>query len=109
MKINTVRDAFEKSLRARLLKTNPSTDYSCLKAFGSLFTKDIPIPAGTTVDFRRTADGRLITEIEGNHIGAIQSKELCRAFFDMYIGDVPVSEQAKEDIGKNVASIIRKC
>ncbi|CAI0448309.1 unnamed protein product [Linum tenue] len=84
MKINTVRDAFEKSLRARLLK-------------------------GTTVDFRRTADGHLITEIEGNHIGAIQSKELCRAFFDMYIGDVPVSEQAKEDIGKNVASIIRKC
>ncbi|CAI0448310.1 unnamed protein product [Linum tenue] len=76
--------AFEKSLRARLLK-------------------------GTTVDFRRTADGHLITEIEGNHIGAIQSKELCRAFFDMYIGDVPVSEQAKEDIGKNVASIIRKC
>ncbi|CAI0401314.1 unnamed protein product [Linum tenue] len=62
MKINTVRDAFQKSLRARLLKTNPSTDYSCLEAFGSLFTKDIPLPAGTTVDFRRTADGHLITE-----------------------------------------------
>lgn len=109
MKINTVKDAFEKSLRARLLKTNPDTDYNCLRAFGSFFTKDIPLPVGTTVDFRRTADGQLITEIGGNQIGAVHSKELCRAFFDMYIGDIPVSEQTKEEIGQNVGSIIRRC
>lgn len=35
--------------------------------------------------------------------------EFPAAFFDMYIGDVPVSEQAKEEIGRNVASIIRRC
>ncbi|KAJ8750988.1 hypothetical protein K2173_016169 [Erythroxylum novogranatense] len=109
MKISTVKNAFEKSLRARLLKTNPNTDYSCLSTFGSFFTKDIPLPVGTTVDFRRTADGQLITEIEGRQIGAVRSKDLCRAFFDMYIGDIPVSEQTKEEIGKNVASIIKKC
>ncbi|XP_015572902.1 fatty-acid-binding protein 2 [Ricinus communis] len=109
MKINTVKDAFEKSLRNRLLKTNPDTDYSCLRTFGSFFTKDIPLPAGTTVDFRRTADGQLITEIGGNQIGAVHSKDLCRAFFDMYIGDIPVSEQTKEEIGKNVASMMRRC
>ncbi|WCJ29298.1 Chalcone-flavanone isomerase family protein [Euphorbia peplus] len=109
MKINTVKDAFEKSLRNRLLKTNPETDCNCLKTFGSLFTKDIPIPLGTTVDFRRTADGKLITEIGGNQIGAVDSKDLCRAFFDMYIGDIPVSEQTKEEIGKNVANIMRRC
>ncbi|KAJ4842069.1 hypothetical protein Tsubulata_039962 [Turnera subulata] len=109
MKISSVKDAFEKSLRARLLKTNPDTDYNCLTTFGSFFTKDIPLPVGTTVDFRRTADGQLITEIGGNQIGAVQSKDLCRAFFDMYIGDVPVSEQTKEEIGKNVASMLKKC
>ncbi|KAL2237212.1 UNVERIFIED_CONTAM: Fatty-acid-binding protein 2 [Sesamum indicum] len=69
IKINTVKDAFEKSLRARLLR-------------------------GTTINFRRTADGQLITE---------------GAFFDMYIGEIPVCEQTKEEIGKNVASIIRMC
>lgn len=67
--------AFEKSLRARLLKvnkssaienyfcgaiansladmgnfvsfhkTNPDTDYQCLSTFGSCFTQDIPLPA----------------------------------------------------------------
>ncbi|KDP34018.1 hypothetical protein JCGZ_07589 [Jatropha curcas] len=109
MKISSVKDAFEKSLRARLVKTNPETDYNCLRTFGSFFTKDIPLPVGTTVDFRRTADGKLITEIEGNEIGAVHSKELCRAFFDMYLGDIPVSEQTKEEIGQNVGGIIRRC
>lgn len=109
MKINTVKDAFEKSLRARLLKANPETDFHCIRTFGSCFTQDIPLPAGTTIDFRRTADGQLITEIEGNQIGAVRSKDLCRAFFSMYIGDTPVSEQTKEEIGRNVANIIRRC
>lgn len=109
MKINTVKDAFEKSLRARLAKINPHSDYHCLSTFRSHFAQDIPIPAGTTIDFRRTADGQLITEIGGNRIGAVHSKDLCRAFFDMYIGDVPVSQQTKEEIGKNVANLIRSC
>ncbi|XP_021762151.1 fatty-acid-binding protein 2-like [Chenopodium quinoa] len=109
MKVNTVKDAIEKSLRARLAKTNPETDFKCISTFGSCFTKDIPLPAGTIIDFRRTADGHLITEIGGNQIGAVQSRELCRAFFDMYIGEVPVSEQTKEEIGRNVATIMRRC
>ncbi|KAB2077242.1 hypothetical protein ES319_A06G087500v1 [Gossypium barbadense] len=77
MKVNTVRDAFEKSLRARLVKTNPNTDYRCLSTFGSYFTQDIPLPAGTIIDFQRTADGQLITKIGGNQIGAVHSKDLC--------------------------------
>ena len=31
------------------------------------------------------------------------------AFFDMYIGDVPVSEQTKEEIGRNVEGILKSC
>ncbi|EOA27314.1 hypothetical protein CARUB_v10023433mg [Capsella rubella] len=109
LKINTVRDVFEKSLRARLVKANPKTDFNCLNDFGSFFTQDIPIPAGTIIDFRRTADGQLITEIGGNLIGAVRSKDLCRAFFGMYIGDIPVSEQTKEEIGRKVMGIIKRC
>ncbi|KAL4590168.1 hypothetical protein LXL04_003090 [Taraxacum kok-saghyz] len=109
IKISTVRDAFEKSLRARLIKMNPDTDYDCLKSFGSLFSEDIQIRAGTTIKFQRTADGHLVTEIEGRQIGAVRSRDLCRAFFDMYIGDGPVSEQTKTEIGENVANIMRRC
>ncbi|KAL5995336.1 hypothetical protein ACLOJK_025394 [Asimina triloba] len=76
--------SFEKSLRARLLK-------------------------GTTIDFRRTTRGQLITEIGGRVIGAVHSKDLCRAFFGMYIGELPVSVPAKQEIATNVAGIIRRC
>lgn len=109
IKISTVRDAFEKSLQARLIKMNPDTDYDCLKSFGSLFKADIPLRSGTTIKIQRTADGHLVTEIEGNRIGAVQSKDLCRAFFDMYIGDGPVSEETKTEIGENVVNIMRRC
>ncbi|XP_057539618.1 fatty-acid-binding protein 2 [Amaranthus tricolor] len=109
LKVNTVKDAFEKSLRARLAKTHPETDFKCIAKFGSYFTKDIPLPVGTVIDFKRTADGQLITEIGGNQIGAVKSRELCRAFFDMYLGEVPVSEQTKEEIGRNIATVIKRC
>lgn len=109
MKINSVRDAFEKSLRARLVKTNPSADFDCLWTFGSYFTENIPIPLGTIIEFKRTVDGRLITEIGGNHVGSVHSKDLCQAFFGMYIGDVPVCEQTKKEIGTNIVNIIGNC
>lgn len=34
---------------------------------------------------------------------------LAGAFFDMYLGDVPVSEETKKEIGRNVAGLIGKC
>lgn len=46
----------------------------------------------------------------GGYFSEILHGEVCAgAFFDMYIGEVPVSEQTKEEIGKNVAMIIGKC
>ncbi|KQK19118.1 fatty-acid-binding protein 2 [Brachypodium distachyon] len=109
LSIGAVRDVFEKSLGLRLKKMNPDTDYHCLKTFGSCFTEDIPIPAGTKIDFSQTSDGQLITEIDGRKISAVQSKDLCRAFFDMYIGDSPVSLEAKREVARNVAGLISRC
>lgn len=109
LRISAVRDVFEKSLRARLVKANPDTDFQCLRTFDSHFSQDISIPLGTTINFQRTVDGQLITEIGGKHMGAVHSRDLCRAFFGMYIGDIPVSSQAKEEVAKNVGGIIRRC
>jgi hypothetical protein len=109
LSINNVRKTFETSLRSRLEKMNPGTDYHCLQKFGSYFSQDIRIPVGTTIDFRRTAEGQLITEINGKHIGAVHSKDLCKAFFDMYVGDLPVSVQAKQEIASNVGGLIKRC
>ncbi|KAF6176562.1 hypothetical protein GIB67_034424 [Kingdonia uniflora] len=102
LKINIVCNAFEKSLRARLLKMNPNTNYYCLKTFGSCFAQDISLPVGTSIYFWQIADGELITEINGKQIRVVHSKELCKAFFDMYIGDGPVSVQANEEIARTL-------
>ncbi|KAL5199535.1 hypothetical protein ABZP36_020738 [Zizania latifolia] len=109
LSIGAVRDVFEKSLGLRLQKMNPNTDYHCLKTFGSYFNEDIPIPAGTRIDFCQTSDGQLVTEIDGRQIGTVKSKDLCRALFGMYIGDSPVSLEAKKDIAQNVAGLMCKC
>ncbi|KAL6861195.1 hypothetical protein ACP4OV_016895 [Aristida adscensionis] len=109
LSIGAVRDVFEKSLGLRLQKINPNTDYHCLKTFGSCFTEDIPIPVGTKIDFCQTSDGQLITEIDGRQIGAVRSKDLCKAFFDMYIGDSPVSLEAKKKVAQNIAGLIGRC
>ncbi|KAJ3695583.1 hypothetical protein LUZ60_000960 [Juncus effusus] len=109
LSISRVRDTFEKSLRFRLERMNPNTDYNCLDKFGSYFSQDIRIPLGTTIDFRRTTQGQLITEIDGRHIGAVHSKDLCKAFFDMYVGEIPVSFEAKQEIANNVGGIIKRC
>ncbi|XP_031498513.1 fatty-acid-binding protein 2 [Nymphaea colorata] len=109
LKMSTVQTVFERSLRNRLLKMNPDADVDCLRLFGSQFPRDIQLSTGTTIDFRQTTDGQLITEFGGKQIGAVQSKDLCRAFFSMYIGDIPVSVQAKKEIGENVADIIKRC
>ncbi|KAI3883484.1 hypothetical protein MKX03_014169 [Papaver bracteatum] len=83
-------------------KMNPGTDYHCLKTFRSCFPRNTSLPMGTTIDVRRTMDGQLITNliawnaVDGKYIGAVPSKDLCMAFFDMYIGDVPVSMQARD-------------
>ncbi|OVA10340.1 Chalcone isomerase [Macleaya cordata] len=110
LKINTVRD-FHNNFMLTLVfvyKMNPDTDYHCVTTFGSYFTQDIALPAGTTIDFRQTAEGLLITEIGGKQIGAVHSKDLCRAFFDMYIGDVSVPSYAKEEIARNLALAIKR-
>ncbi|CAN6465782.1 unnamed protein product [Victoria cruziana] len=109
LKMSTVQTVFERSLRNRLLKMNPDADVDCLRLFGSQFPRDIQLSVGTTIDFRQTTDGQLITEFGGKQIGAVQSKDLCRAFFGMYIGDIPVSVQAKKEIGENVADMIKRC
>lgn len=34
---------------------------------------------------------------------------IAEAFFDMYVGDLPVSVQAKQEIASNVGGLIKRC
>lgn len=41
-------------------------------------------------------------------MGSIESKLLCKSLLDLYIGEEPFDEQAKEDVKLNSASLLHK-
>lgn len=45
--------------------------------------------------------------VEGEEVGSIQSKLLCKSLLDLYIGDDSFDENAKDDIHENIASILK--
>lgn len=109
LKLGMVRNAFEGSLRRRLRKIKGVADDDGMIAFCSYFSKDISLSPGTTIDFHRLSGGQLRTEIGGEELGTIYSRDLCRAFFDQYVGEEPVSLKAKQDIGENIGRVLQKC
>lgn len=108
LKMEMVRNAFQDSLKNRLNKIEGGANDKGLQTFCSYLSNDIRLYQGSTIDIRWQPGGRLRTEIEGRRVGVIHSPPLCQAFFDLYIGDPPVSAVAKQEIGANLARILRE-
>jgi len=49
----------------------------------------------------------LVVAVDGQEVGSIQSKLLCRSILDLYVGEEPFDKQAKEEIELNLASYIQ--
>jgi len=97
--IHALRERCEKPLAA-------SGKLGDLEVFETWF-ENLHLKKGLAVAF--SADrGMLVTRVEGRVIGQIDSPELCRALFDIYLGKDPVSPDAKEDFGKGVAGLLGK-
>lgn len=107
LKMAMVRSAFDTSLRNRLKKIKGMEDDEGLEAFNSYFSQNLLLPRGTIIDFRWLPGGHLRTEIDGELLGTIRSRDFCRAFFDLYIGDPPVSCKAKEEMGEKLSQILQ--
>ncbi|KAL2608348.1 hypothetical protein R1flu_026921 [Riccia fluitans] len=106
LKIRMVRNAFENSLKWRLKKIKGVEDDEGLQDFCSLMSEDLKIFRGTTIDFRWQPGGALHAELGGHKLGTVFSHNLCRAFFDLYIGETPVSESAKYEIGESFGRLL---
>lgn len=50
----------------------------------------------------------LNSAVDGNEVGSIQSKLLCRSLLDLYMGEDPFDRKAKEDIELNLATLLQK-
>ncbi|KAK7336756.1 hypothetical protein VNO77_17303 [Canavalia gladiata] len=107
LSIRSVRSAFEESVGSRLKKFGGSEDKELLQRFTSMFKDEFKIPRGSVIHLSREKGHILRTSIDGQEVGSIQSKLLCKSILDLYFGEEPFDKQAKEAIELNVASYLQ--
>ncbi|ESQ43755.1 hypothetical protein EUTSA_v10006140mg [Eutrema salsugineum] len=103
--IRSVRNAFQESVGNRLKKFGGLDNDDLLQSFTSLFKDEYKIPTSSTIDLTQNPGHVLGVAIEGNHVGSVKSKLLCRSILDLYIGEEPFDKNAREDFLDNVASL----
>lgn len=70
---------------------------SCV-AFQQYFESIPALPEGTELSFTWTPDDKLISAMNDQQLGLLQSRMLCEALFDVYVGQDPVSPVAKQTL-----------
>lgn len=107
LSIRSVRSAFEESVGKRLQKYGGSDNKELLQRFTSQFRDEIKIPRGSVIHLTREKGHVLRTTIDGEEVGSIESKLLCRSILDLYVGEEPFDKHAKEEIELNIASYLQ--
>lgn len=106
LNIRSVRNAFQESVGNRLKKFGAGLDnHELLQSFTSLFKDEYKIPRSSIIDLTQEPGHVLSVAIEGNHVGSVKSKLLCRSILDLYIGEDPFDKNAREDFLHNAASL----
>ncbi|XP_073016041.1 fatty-acid-binding protein 1 [Primulina eburnea] len=108
LSIRSVRSAFEESVGSRLQKFGGLDNKELLQRFTSQFKDDIKIPRGSIIDLSREQGHVLRTTIDGKDVGSIESELLCRSVLDLYIGKESFDKIAREDVARNLASLLGK-
>ena len=103
-------EAFEDSLWPRMettveaskeeTATEPPAELLAAKAalatFRGFFEKEAE--EDQVLDFTWTAGGKLQATMDGKRFPVVENLHLCQALFDVYLGDDPISDQAKTNI-----------
>ena len=94
-------EAFDDALRPRMARAmrgaTGSAAEAALESFGRHFDVD-KVQTGTEIVFSCNPEGRLTTSVEGGERPRIDSAALCRALFDVYLGEAPISGTGKRRV-----------
>jgi hypothetical protein len=96
-----VASAFEEALRTRLARVERETrDRSGLLALETFrrFFDVQEVRRGTEIVFSCNARGQFASALGGVRRPVLESKPLCRALFDVYLGERPISESGKKSV-----------
>jgi hypothetical protein len=106
-----VRSAFEDSLEPRILeykegeKGTKEEKLAVLTEFRKLFTLD-KVKDGNVLRFAWHPGGKLHTSINGEVQAVIESKALCWALFDVYLGQRPISDTGKRRLVDRIPDLL---
>lgn len=96
-----VAETFDDALRPRMARAvtdmTSSGELAALEGFRGYFDVD-EVRTGTEIVFSCGPTGRLATSFGGDERPRIDSRALCRALFDVYLGEDPISDQGKRSV-----------
>eukprot|EP00850_Spirogloea_muscicola_P001502 SM000005S17299 [mRNA] locus=s5:1367510:1369292:+ [translate_table: standard] len=107
LKIGQVRSAFEESVGSGITRLNggkPNT--ALLQSFTSIFKDEVALQRGTTIELARQPGHVLTTKIDGVEVGSVRSTLLCRALFDLYLGQSPFDQSARDAAARGMAVLL---
>ena len=94
-----VAETFDDAIRPRLVRavtdTNKAAEFSALEQFRRYFDVS-EVTAGTEIVFACDPAGRLTASVGGDERPPIDSRALCRALFDVYLGEDAISDAGKK-------------
>ena len=98
---DTMAEAFEDSLWPRMKDATETTEErtaakAALDRFRGFFEKEAE--EDQVMDFTWLPGDKLQATVDGKRFPLVESEHLCRALFDVYLGEDPISKKAKTNI-----------
>lgn len=111
-----LRAEYSRILRRRMHAVGGSADDAALRTLLSYFNAQL-LPAratrrgcirrGCVILFSRAQSGHLRTTADGAPIATVHSPKLCEAVFDLYLGEQPVCQSAKDEAREALERMLR--
>ena len=98
-----VADAFDDALRPRMPR--PGAAAAALARLRGHLDVD-EVRRGAEIVFACGPAGRLATSVDGTERPAIESRALCRALFDVYLGADPIERDGKRNVVAGLAGFL---
>ena len=88
--------AFDEALRPRLAQQGAAAGHPLQQFRGSFEVGQLA--TGTEIIFSCSPEGRLVTALAGTPHRSLDSRPLCEALFDVYLGTKPISESGRRAV-----------
>ncbi|XP_077217641.1 chalcone isomerase-like protein 1 [Tasmannia lanceolata] len=108
LNMHMVKKIFNDNLRASIKNFSEDEHGELLERVLGEAKEDIKLPAGSVIQIKKLPGYVLQTQVKGEVVSEVESKLLCQAFFNMYLGDEPLDAQAKASFGKSLISNVLK-